>query len=219
MVEKQYVVLGLGVFGSTIATTLAEHGCEVLAIDRDVRCVERVADEVTKAVVANVTSREELMELGVGDFDVAIVAIGTHLEDAVLSTMLLKELGVPYVIAKARNKEFLQILQKVGADRVIRAEKDMGVRVAKGLLRKNIVDVVELDEDNAIVEIKAPMSWHGKKVQDLNIRSDYQMNILGVRDKETSKLLLGVDPEYKIKTGDRFLVLARNDKLSKFERV
>lgn len=133
MNSKQYAVLGLGIFGSTVATTLAEYGCEVIAVDQDESCVERVADEVTKAVVANVTDQEELRAIGIEDIDVAIVAIGTHLEEAVLATMNLKELGVPYVIAKAKNKQFMKILEKVGANKVIRAEKDMGLKVAKSL--------------------------------------------------------------------------------------
>ncbi len=217
--EKQYVVLGLGVFGSTVATTLEKNGCEVLAIDRDVTCVERIADEVTKAVVADVTSREDLLALGINEFDVAVVAIGTHLEEAVLATMHLKEMGVPKVIAKARNKEFKQILEKVGADQVIRAEKDMGERVARGLLRKRIVDVVDLDDENTIVEIIVPSKWIDKRVQDLNIRSKYQMNILGVRNRETKKIDLVVEPEYRIHEGDQFLVLGKSEHLDKFDNT
>ena len=105
MDNKQYAVLGLGIFGSTVATTLANHGCEVIVIDKDPICVQRIADEVTKAIVGDVTDIEELQAAGIGDSDVAIVAIGTHLEEAVLATMNLKELGIPYVIAKAKNKK------------------------------------------------------------------------------------------------------------------
>ena len=216
--KKQYAVLGLGVFGSTIATTLAKHGCEVLAVDRDVSCVERVAGEVTKAVVANVTHKEELIQLGLPEFDVAVVAIGDHLEDAVLATMALKELGVPMVIAKARNKEFLRILEKVGADRVIRAEKDMGIRVAKSLMRRKIKDIVELDDENSIVEIQTAQRWVGKAIADLNVREKYQMNILGIRHNKNECLEIGVDPSYIIQENDRFLVLARTDKLEQFDR-
>lgn len=217
MKDKQYAVLGLGVFGSTVATTLAEYGCEVLAIDKDIVCVERIADEVTKAVVADVTSREELRELGLDEFDVAIVAIGNHLEEGVLATMILKEMGVPYVIAKAKNKQFMQILYKIGADHVVRAEKDMGVRIAKKLLRKNIVDLVELDEDYSIVEIKAPVSWYSKTLQLLNVRSTYHMNILGVKSKESEKLSLNIGPDYIVNEGDHFLVIAETREIEKFD--
>ena len=208
MNSKQYAVLGLGIFGSTVATTLAEYGCEVIAVDQDESCVERVADEVTKAVVANVTDQEELRAIGIEDIDVAIVAIGTHLEEAVLATMNLKELGVPYVIAKAKNKQFMKILEKVGANKVIRAEKDMGLKVAKSLLRKSIVEVVE---------IKAPLDWVGKNFIDLNIRRVYNMNIIGIKHGDEDHLSLDVAPEYVIQNGDHFLVIGKTKELERFD--
>lgn len=217
MDNKQYAVLGLGIFGSTVATTLANHGCEVIAIDKDASCVERVVDNVTKAVVANVTDPEELRAVGIADVDVAIVAIGTHLEEAVLATMNVKELGVPYVIAKAKNKQFMKILEKVGANKVIRAEKDMGQRVAKSLLRKNIVDLIELDEDYSVVEIKAPIDWVGKNFIDLNIRRVYGMNIIGIKHGNDDHLSLDVSPEYIINKDDHFLVIGKTKELERFD--
>lgn len=219
MKKKQYAVLGLGIFGSTVATTLYEKGCEVLAIDKNMTCVERISDEVTKAVVADVTSIEELQEVGMEDIDVAVIAIGSNLESAVLATMAVKELGIPYVIAKAKNKQFLKILEKVGADRVIRPEKDMGMRVAKSLLGKNIVDLVELDDENAIIEINLPESWVGQTLEQLDLRNKYSMNVLGVREHENAKLIPSLGPDYMVKTGDRFLVLASVDKLKKIDTL
>ncbi|MFQ8706353.1 MAG: potassium channel family protein [Thomasclavelia sp.] len=216
MKNRQYAVLGLGVFGSTVATTLSQYDCEVIAIDKDESCVERIADEVTKAVVADTTDIEQLRALGIEDIDVAIVAIGTHLEESVLTTMNVKDLGVPYVISKAKNKQFSKILEKVGANRVIRAEKDMGVRVAKSLLRKNIVDLVELDEDHSLIEIKAPVDWIGKSVQDLNVRQAYHMNVIGVKDSEDN-MSLSIGANYIVKYGDRFLVIGKTRELEKFD--
>ena len=154
MDNKQYAVLGLGIFGSTVATTLANHGYEVIVIDKDPICVQRIADEVTKAIVGDVTDIEELQAAGIGDSDVAIVAIGTHLEEAVLATMNLKELGIPYVIAKAKNKQFMKILEKVGANRVIRAEKEMGikVKVAKAMTSSNGKSLIA-NQDRGFVKI------------------------------------------------------------------
>ena len=215
MKSKQYAVLGLGVFGSTVAT-LAQYNCEVIAIDIDESCVERIADEVTKAVVADTTDIEQLRALGLDDIDVAIIAIGTHLEESVLTTMNVKDLGVPYVIAKAKNKQFSKILEKVGADRVIRAEKDMGIKVAKSLLRKNIVDLVELDKDYSFVEINAPVEWIGKSVQDLDIRKAFHMNIIGVKDS-TDNMTLNIGANYIVKNGDRFLVIGKTVELERFD--
>ncbi|WP_027088794.1 potassium channel family protein [Thomasclavelia saccharogumia] len=216
MKSKQYAVLGLGVFGSTVATTLAQYNCEVIAIDIDESCVERIADEVTKAVVADTTDIEQLRALGLDDIDVAIIAIGTHLEESVLTTMNVKDLGVPYVIAKAKNKQFSKILEKVGADRVIRAEKDMGIKVAKSLLRKNIVDLVELDKDYSFVEINAPVEWIGKSVQDLDIRKAFHMNVIGVKDS-TDNMTLNIGANYIVKNGDRFLVIGKTVELERFD--
>lgn len=216
MKNKQYAILGLGVFGSTVATTLSEYDCEVIAIDKDQSCVERIADEVTKAAVADTTDIEQLRALGIEDIDVVIVAIGTHLEEAVLTTMNVKDLGVPYVIAKAKNKQFSKILEKVGANRVIRAEKDMGIRVAKSLLRKNIVDLVELDEDYSLVEINAPLDWIGKSFQILNIRQAYHMNVIGVKG-EDDVMSLNIGANYIVKSGDRFLVIGKTMELEKFD--
>ncbi len=215
--DKQYAVLGLGIFGSTVATTLASHGLEVIVMDQDPTCVERIADEVTKAVVGDVTDIEELQAAGIGECDIAIVAIGTHLEEAVLATMNLKELGVSYVIAKAKNKQFMKILEKVGANRVIRAEKDMGIKVAKSLLRKNIIDLVELDEDYSLVEIKAPKDWIGKNFVTLNIRRVYGMNVIGVKHGQDGKLSLDVVPEYRIEDDDYFLVIGKTKELERFD--
>lgn len=216
MKNKQYAVLGLGVFGSTVATTLSQYDCEVIAIDKDETCVERIADEVTKAVVADTTDFEQLRALGLEDIDVAIIAIGTHLEEAVLTTMNLKDLGVPYVIAKAKNKQFSKILEKVGANKVIRAEKDMGIRVAKSLLRRNIVDLVELDEDYSLVEIKAPHDWIGKSFQYLNIRKAFHMNVIGVKNSEDN-MSLNIGADYVVKYGDRFLVIGKTTELERFD--
>lgn len=216
MKNKQYAVLGLGVFGSTVATTLSQYDCEVIAIDIDETCVERIANEVTKAVVADTTDIEQLRVLGLEDIDVAIIAIGTHLEEAVLTTMNVKDLGVPYVIAKAKNKQFSKILEKVGANRVIRAEKDMGIRVAKSLLRKNIVDLVELDEDYSLVEINAPFDWIGKSFQILNLRRTFHINVIGVKNSDDN-MLLNIGADYIVKKGDRFLVIGKTAELERFD--
>lgn len=216
MKNKQYAVLGLGVFGSTVATTLSQYDCEVIAIDIDETCVERIANEVTKAVVADTTDIEQLRVLGLEDIDVAIIAIGTHLEEAVLTTMNVKDLGVPYVIAKAKNKQFSKILEKVGANRVIRAEKDMGIRVAKSLLRKNIVDLVELDEDYSLVEINAPFDWIGKSFQILNLRRTFHINVIGVKNSDDN-MSLNIGADYIVKKGDRFLVIGKTAELEQFD--
>lgn len=215
--KKQYAVLGLGVFGSTVAETLEKHGCEVLAVDKNTVHVERMSKHVTKAVIADVTTKEELLALDIQDFDVVVIALTNNLEGAVLATMLLKELGVPYVIAKAKNYQHQRILEKVGADKVVRVERDMGERVARGLLHKSIVDITALDNRYSVSEIKAPASWWGKTVLQLNVRHVYGINLLGVQHDGSEDLSLDINPEYEVQEGDVFLVIAKAKDIEKFD--
>lgn len=217
METKQYAVFGLGIFGSTVAKTLSKYGCEVLAVDRNMTCVERIAEHVTKAVVANVTDKDELLRLGIREFDVVIIAIGSHLEESILATMLVKELGVPFVIAKAKNRQFKQILEKIGADLVVRPEKEMGIRIAKRLLRKSIVDLVEIDEDYSIVEIRVPDAWVGKSLELLNLRKTYSINVLGYKTRTNKHLQMDIDPKYVVEKGTHFLVVAKTDEIERFD--
>ena len=215
--EKQFVVLGLGIFGSTLVKTLSQFGREVIAIDKDSENVQRVSELATKAVIGDVTDIQFLTDLGLDDIDVGIVAIGDRLEDSILATMNLKELGVPYVIVKAKNKRFKVVLERIGADHVVRPEKEMGEKIARTLLRKNIKDLIELDEENCIVEMKVPQSWIGKSLSQLDLRKLYSINVLGKRDPKTHKLEVPVDPSAPIEINDTFLVLGQTDKIEKYD--
>ena len=219
MKDKQYVVIGLGIFGSTVATTLAEEGKEVLAIDKDMVCVERMADIVTKAVQADGTDMDQLKILGVHEFDVAIVAIGDHLEECILTVMNLKELGIKHIIAKARNKQFMQILEKVGADEVIRPERDMGEKIAKRLVRNRIVDLVELEGGYSVVEMKVPSTWVGKSVKEINVRAVYDFNIIGIKKNGSNQLVMSIDPNEPIHVNDVFLIVGNTKNIEKFDVV
>lgn len=215
--EKQFVVLGLGIFGSTLVKTLSQFGREVIAIDKDSENVQRVSEFATKAVIGDVTDIQFLTDLGLDDIDVGIVAIGDRLEDSILATMNLKELGVPYVIVKAKNKRFKVVLERIGADHVVRPEKEMGEKIARTLLRKNIKDLIELDEENCIVEMKVPQSWIGKSLSQLDLRKLHSINVLGKRDPKTHKLEVPVDPSAPIEMNDTFLVLGQTDKIEKYD--
>ena len=217
MQSKQIVVLGLGVFGSTITKTLSQYGCEVVAVDKCPECVQIVSEFATKAVIGDITDKQFLVDLGLEEFDVGIVAIGNHLEESLLGVLNLKEIGIPYIIAKAKNKRFKAILEKIGADRIIRPEKEMGERVARTLLRKNITDLVELDENYSLVEMKVPQAWVGHTLSSLDLRKKYGINILGQRDMETQKIELSVNPEYVLRMNDHFLMVAETEKIERFD--
>lgn len=219
MSDKQYAVLGLGIFGSTVASTLSRGGKEVLAVDKDISCVERIADKVTKAVQADTTDIDQLKALGLQDFDVVVVAIGGQLEASILTVMNVKELGVKYILAKAKNKQFMQILEKVGADKVVRPEKDMGTKIAKALLRNNIIDLVEIDGGYSVVEMQVPSMWIGKTIKSLNVRAVYDFNIIGIRKQGSEKLKMSIDPEAVIEAGDHFLMVANTENIEHFDYI
>ena len=214
--NRQYVVLGLGIFGSTVSKTLSKYNCEVIAIDKDFDCVQRVADTVSVAIQGDITDINVLKNANVGECDVAIVATGSHLEESILCVMHLKELGVPYVIAKAKNKSYKQILEKVGVDRVIRPEKEMGVQTAKMLLNKHILDTVDIDEEYSIVEVKVPRKWIGKTLVELDVRNKFKVNVLGIRHVDHR---LDVTPSaiYILKESDHLLIITEANKFNKLE--
>lgn len=217
--NKSYAILGLGVFGSTISKALSDYNYEVIAIDRDITCVDRVAEFVTNAVQVDITDIDQLRAIGVADCDCAVVATGSHLEDSIMAIMNLKELGVPYIVAKAKNKKYMNILEKIGADRVIRPEKEMGERVAKQLVSSNIVDLIDIDEEYSIVEIIAPEAWTNKTLKELNLRVNYGINILGVRKRPGEHLSISPDADYIIEKNDRLLVIADNVVFKKFDKT
>ena len=180
---KQFIVVGLGRFGISVAETLSELGHDVLAIDKDEMIIQDIADKVTHAVQLDATDEYALRTLGVRNFDVAVVTIGSNIQASIMVTLLLKEAGEKYVICKGQSDLHKKVLLKIGADRVVLPEKDMGVRVAHILVSSNLVDLIELSDDYQIIEMKTPQSWVGKSLKELDIRANYGITILAVRDK------------------------------------
>lgn len=214
--NRQYAVLGLGIFGSTVSKTLSHFNCEVIAIDKDMECVQRMADIVSVAIQGDIKDINVLRNAGVADCDVAIVSTGSHLEDSILCLMNLKELGVPYIVAKAKNKSYKQILEKVGADRVVRPEKEMGVVIAKSLLNKRIIDMVDIDGEYSIVEVAVPDTWVGRTLAQLDVRNRFKVNILGIRYGDNH---LDVTPSasYKLSKYDHLLIISNADLFTKLD--
>ncbi|MFV0382047.1 MAG: potassium channel family protein [Breznakia sp.] len=214
--ELQYAILGLGVFGSTIAKTLSSYDCEVIAIDRESDCVHRLADIVTLGVRGDITDINVLRNAGVADCDVAIIAVGTHLEESLMAVLNAKELGVPKIIAKAKNKRYKEILLRVGADKVVRPEKEMGVVTAKSLLNKNIVEMIDLDKEYSVAEILAPSEWVGKTLQELDVRSRLEINVVGVRYCD-GRLDVTPNPFAPIDAQDHIVVIAHSSKFDELD--
>lgn len=181
---KSFVVIGMGRFGSSIAKELYKHGNEVMVIDENEELIQDIADDVTHAVVGDAADEAVLRSLGLRNFDVAIIAIGANLEASILVTVLLKEQGIKYILAKAQNELHGTILKKVGADRVILPEKDMAVRVANQLVQSNMLDYIALSTEYSIAEIKVPENWVGKTLKELDIRVHYGINIMAIKSDD-----------------------------------
>ncbi len=204
-------VIGLGRFGSNLAITLSELGHDVLAIDSDERTVQKIADSVTHAVQADGTDEATLIELGITEYDLAFVAFG-DIEGSILMTTLLKQLGLKRVHAKARNSLHRQILERVGADRVVFPEREMAVRVAHNLAAPNVMDYFELLADYGIGEVKVPEGFVGQTLTSVNLADRLNVSILVI--KRGSELLITPDLTETLRAGDVLVVIGRDSAIA-----
>ena len=209
---KSYAVLGLGSFGKSVARSFMELGIEVLAVDRNKIIVNEIASEVTYAVQMDVTNEDALKSIGVEKMDGVIVAIGENLEASVMATLLVKELGVPYVVAKAETEMQKKILEKIGADKVVFPEKEMGVRLAKNIAG-NFLDVFDLSSKYSMVELKVKEEWIGKSIRELDFRNRYHLNIVAFR--RDGKLDSFPDPDDVLQRDDIIITVGKNEDLSR----
>ncbi|GMB00592.1 TrkA family potassium uptake protein [Pelosinus sp. IPA-1] len=204
-VKKQYAVIGLGRFGSSVATNLHKLGYEVLAIDSSEERVQEFSNEVTHVVQADTTDEETLTALGIRNFDVVVVAIGEDIQANILTTLQLKELGVPYIVTKAKNALHGKMLEKMGADRVVYPERDMGQRVAHNLVSSNIMDYIELSPNLGIVEVSIPRALIGKTLAETNLRAKFEINVVAIKRGEA--LIIPPLPSEKFKEDDILVVV------------
>ena len=215
MKAKQFLVFGLGRFGKSLARTLCEMGQEVLAIDSDEEIVSDIAPFVTQAMQLDATDEEVLKTLGVNNFDAAIVSIGQDMQASILVCVLLKELGVPYVIAKANDELHAKVLRKIGADRVVFPERDMGARLASSILAPNVLDLMNLSDDYQIIEIRVPEKWVGQSLIGLNVRRHYGVNILAIHRQ--GRFLASPAPDMPFEMDDILLVMGKKDDIERLE--
>lgn len=215
--EKQFVVIGCGRFGSSVSLKLTELGAEVMVVDRNEETIQGIADKVTHAVQADATDENSINALGIRNFDVAIVTIGSNIQSSILVTLMVKELGVKHIIAKAQNELHAKVLYRIGADRVVFPEREMGMRIAKNLVSANILDYIELAPDYSIVEVVALEQWIGQSLMDLNMRANYGINVMAI--KHGTDIDIAVDANTTIKDGDVLVVIGHNDDLKKIERI
>lgn len=210
---KEIAVIGLGKFGRSVAKAYSEAGGMVLAIDMDEEKVQEIAAEVTYAVRADVTEADVVRTLGLSNVDVAVVAITDSLEASVMATILSKEEGVPYVMAKAQNEVHARVLKKVGADRIIFPEKEMGIRTARMIKMNHLIDIVDLSDNHSIIEVKTPENWIGKNLMQLDVRKKYGINVIGIRNN--GKVEVNISPEMPFTKEMILIVIGENQQIDK----
>ncbi|HFD2029003.1 TPA: TrkA family potassium uptake protein [Clostridium perfringens] len=215
MSSKQFVIIGLGRFGSSVAKTLYALGHDVLAIDSNEDLVQEISDSVTHAVQMDATDENALRTLGLRNFDVAVVTIGANIQASVMATLLVKDMGIKYIIAKGNSDLHAKVLYKIGADRVILPEKDMGVRVAHNLVSSSILDYIELSPDYSIIEIESPKEWYGKSMKELSLRSKYGINVMAI--KRNNEVNISPDADDVINKDDIVVAIGSAEDLTKLE--
>lgn len=212
---KSYVVIGCGRFGTSVAKTLYTLGHDVMAVDQSEEIIQSISDYVTHAVQVDATDEISLKALGIRNFDVAVISIASDIQSSIMATIIIKELGVPYVLCKAQNELQAKVLYKIGADRVVFPERDMGVRVAHNLVSQNVLEYIELDPNYSMAEIKVPTSWIGKTLQSVNLRAKYGINVVAIK-KDT---MVNISPEADeiFEFGDLLVVIGDNNAIGRVE--
>lgn len=209
---KQYIVIGCGRFGASVATTMHLLGHQVMAIDKCEEIIQNIADKVTHAAIVDVDDENSLRSIGLGNFDVAIVAIGSDIRASIMATLIAKELGVPQIVCKAKDELQAKVLYKIGADRVIFPERDMGVRVAHNLVSDNILDHIDLDPEYAIIEIVAPRIWSNKTIIGLDLRAQYEITVLAIKSGKNINVMPA--PQDIIEEGNILVVIGKISNIS-----
>ena len=203
--SKSIAVFGIGRFGRSLALTLSESGADVMAVDGDESVIEKIADKVTYAITADLKSAEAIQALGLEEMDAVVVAMGSDLKASIMSVMVSKELGVPFVMAKAADDRMGAILTKVGADKIIYPEEETGIRTARVLASDTFAELFDIDDNLSIIEMKPKKDWIGKNLIELNLRGRFNVNVIAIKD--ANKMQSSIDPKKPLDVEDTLYVI------------
>ncbi|MEC1678612.1 Ktr system potassium transporter KtrC [Bacillus mojavensis] len=214
--KKEFAVIGLGRFGGSICKALSEEGVEVMAMDIDEDKVNEYAKIASHAVIGDSTDESVLKNLGLRNFDHVIVAIGENIQASILTTLILKELGVNTITVKAQNDYHEKVLSKIGADHIVHPERDMAKRIAHNIVSNNVLDYLELSEEHSLVEIVANSRLAGNTLLDLDIRAKYGINIVAI--KRSKEVIVSPLATEVIHQEDILIVIGSVTDISRFEK-
>jgi K+ transport systems, NAD-binding component len=203
--SKSIAVFGIGRFGRSLALTLSESGADVMVVDGDENVIEKIADKVTYAIKADLKSAEAIQALGLEDMDAVVVAMGSDLKASIMSVMVSKEMGVPFVMAKAADDRMGAILTKVGADKIIYPEEETGERTARVLASDTFAELFDIDDNLSIIEMHPKKEWIGKNLIELNLRGKFNVNVIAIKD--ANKMHSSIDPKKPLTEDDMLYVI------------
>ena len=215
--KKQFAVLGLGSFGRSVALALEHLGCDVIVVDKSYEKIQDISDSVAYAMRADVADPEALSTLGGRNLDGAVVAVSDSLEASIMGTITAKELGIPYVVVKAKDDLQAKILKKIGADAIIFPERDMGSRIAKSLVSTAFTDWIELSSEYSLAETVIPPQWVGKTLSELKLREKFGLNVVGIMQGEEVDVTF--DPMKPLPADCIIIVIGADKVLSKFKTM
>lgn len=213
----RFAVIGLGNFGAWVARTIFEHNREVIAIDADPDRVQKIKPFCTAAIVADCTRKETLVKLGLSEMDAVVVSVGENVSVSTLVTLFLKEMGTRRILVKAMDEDHAKILSKVGASEVIFPEKEVAVKVAKGLVLPNILDYLPMTEDYEIVELAPPSKFIGKTLKEIALPQRYHVQVIAVKElvPENFRIIPGAD--FVVKDSDILIILGKKTDIEKIK--
>ncbi len=215
MKYNSFVVFGLGKFGQAVADRLIESGADVMVVDNDEDIIESYSAKATAAIEADLTDPAAIKALGIGNIECAVVAMGMSLEASIMCTMISKESGVKWVVAKASNERMGTVLSKVGADEVVYPEEESGIRTARSLVSSNFLEYFEVSDDICLIEMLPKDKWVGKTLKDLNLRQKYGVNVVAIKDGVVNEY---VDPDIPLKANVPLLMLIHKRNLVKLDK-
>lgn len=217
MKRKQFMIIGLGQFGKSLVATLHNSNVDLLVIDRDITKLEEIGDKASQAVCADASKQEVLEQFDIESFDGAIITIGHDMEFSVKTVMHLNEMGMPFIMAKATSDFEGRILTKVGADKIIFPDREVGIRLGKEIVSGNYYDALDISETYSITDIVLPNKWVNKSIIELNLRKSYGINVVGIRRQED--VIINPTPDFIFKDEDVLITLGSNKDIENVRKL
>lgn len=212
-------LLGLGVFGRTVVKELTDEPVDIITIDKDKTITQRIESYVLEAVIGDFTDMELIKSVGIAQCETVIIATASSLESSVIATLNCKNLGIKNIIVKVKNKRHREIMEQLGATEVIRPEYAAGLKLSKQLRNPNIRDVIDLEDDVSIVEFTPPKKWFGKSIKELDLRSEFGLNIIGIKSAQTNMINYNLAVDAPLDETDILVAIGNKDDIEEFDYV